>query len=45
MKAEGIKLLDFRGLKFEVKETTDGMYNIFSDKGEKCFIKMSIMMK
>ena len=29
MKAEDIKLLDFRNLKFEVKETTDGMYNIF----------------
>ena len=29
MKAEDIKLLDFRGLKFEIKETMDGMYNIF----------------
>ena len=29
MKAEDIKLLDFRNLKFEVKETSDGMYNIF----------------
>lgn len=44
MKAEDIKLLDFRNLKFEVKETTDGMYNIFY-KEEKCFIKMLTMMK
>ena len=32
MKIEDIKLLDFRGLNFKVKETTDGMYNIFCNE-------------
>lgn len=38
MKIEDIKLLDFRGLKFEIKETMDGMYNIFY-KEEKMILK------